>query len=533
MEFINVTSYCFQDKTYEYTLKIKNKAFGKWDLGKTVIYINGVSIKDLGKYATCTEYSSATDPEDCGVYGNIVFNKLDYNNIFCEEPEDQVAWEGQTQFDVSWRTIFKPVKVEIWNNGEIKETITDIGFSSSQLSTLNYTMTHTLERSPYLYTVRAYYGNGGTDYIDSREFLLSYHKALLLSQPKDTMIPSGESGVPLGWEVNFTPVKVDFYKNGDKVDTLTDSSIKYYMFTEGKWYLAIYESERYLSRPAVLVETDEFVVSKYAKPVITSQPTAETVPYIGGGTNVKIEADNAYSYLWMLKDEKGYIYSWSSASELGWCDMVGTSYKSDTLVLENVSEEMAKKNIYCIVYDQGGNISVTSDWIKLDVAKKLNSVSVTIPGLEKLCAGDFVDDYRNVVVNTEHCTEGTAVWSSASSVFKEGENAFVFVLVNCEEGYTFTDSPDCYINEEKVNLTNRQDGYVSFNKKITVPEAEYLKGDINNNGYVDDTDAALLLKHIGVKNILSDEQIEKAELTNDGKLDMLDVIWILNHKTTA
>ncbi len=59
-------------------------------------------------------------------------------------------------------------------------------------------------------------------------------------------------------------------------------------------------------------------------------------------------------------------------------------------------------------------------------------------------------------------------------------------------------------------------------------EIHYRPGDVDGNGKVNDTDAAMLLEHIGGAGLLDGEQLKRANLNNDGKIDMLDVIAILN-----
>ena len=62
----------------------------------------------------------------------------------------------------------------------------------------------------------------------------------------------------------------------------------------------------------------------------------------------------------------------------------------------------------------------------------------------------------------------------------------------------------------------------------------YKQGDIDGNGDIDSTDAALYLKHLSgnTEYWFNDEQIKRADVNYDGNYDMLDVIAILN-KTTS
>ncbi len=58
--------------------------------------------------------------------------------------------------------------------------------------------------------------------------------------------------------------------------------------------------------------------------------------------------------------------------------------------------------------------------------------------------------------------------------------------------------------------------------------ANTVKGDADGDGGVDDTDVRLVIKHISDLQKLSDAK--NADMNNDGKIDMLDVILMLNNK---
>lgn len=56
----------------------------------------------------------------------------------------------------------------------------------------------------------------------------------------------------------------------------------------------------------------------------------------------------------------------------------------------------------------------------------------------------------------------------------------------------------------------------------------YKQGDLNENGKLDKEDAKMLLAHISGGTQLDDEQYERADVNDDGYMDVLDVIAILN-----
>ena len=56
----------------------------------------------------------------------------------------------------------------------------------------------------------------------------------------------------------------------------------------------------------------------------------------------------------------------------------------------------------------------------------------------------------------------------------------------------------------------------------------YKQGDIDGNGTVNSTDAAMLLKHISGKEELDSDVLKRSDANYDSNYDMLDVIAILN-----
>ena len=54
------------------------------------------------------------------------------------------------------------------------------------------------------------------------------------------------------------------------------------------------------------------------------------------------------------------------------------------------------------------------------------------------------------------------------------------------------------------------------------------KGDVNADGVVNKADVALVLKYINGTKELTSGQLEMAKMNGDDKVDMLDVIAILN-----
>jgi hypothetical protein len=55
-----------------------------------------------------------------------------------------------------------------------------------------------------------------------------------------------------------------------------------------------------------------------------------------------------------------------------------------------------------------------------------------------------------------------------------------------------------------------------------------LLGDVDENGKVESADAQLLLKYVLGSKTLTSSQLAKADADNSGKVNLIDVVEILN-----
>ena len=83
-------------------------------------------------------------------------------------------------------------------------------------------------------------------------------------------------------------------------------------------------------------------------------------------------------------------------------------------------------------------------------------------------------------------------------------------------------------NNLQIYCVMRSSNYVDTSETAYL-SVIYRNGDFDKDGYITDADAEMLLKHIGGIGLLDSEQLERADLNNDGSIDMLDVIEILNN----
>ena len=64
------------------------------------------------------------------------------------------------------------------------------------------------------------------------------------------------------------------------------------------------------------------------------------------------------------------------------------------------------------------------------------------------------------------------------------------------------------------------------------PEPEkpdYVRGDVNDDGKIDEDDALAIQKHITDKSLLKGVSLEAADVNGDGRVNSLDVLFIKKH----
>lgn len=83
---------------------------------------------------------------------------------------------------------------------------------------------------------------------------------------------------------------------------------------------------------------------------------------------------------------------------------------------------------------------------------------------------------------------------------------------------------------ETISITPKGGGINIKLISVTYDYTNNRKGDINGDGSVDKTDAALVLKHIaGIESISGNAELSAANGNNDGEINILDANWILNN----
>ena len=138
-------------------------------------------------------------------------------NSFITQPADGTVVPGGS-LTFTWATNFSPVRVEIvhddyhfdlsgeWHEYPILATLA----GSKTSHTMGYDELHVLNTGDKL-LVRAYYGSGEHDYVESRAVTVTVVARSFTGQPQDGTVAPGES-LTFTWVTNFDPVKIEIVR---------------------------------------------------------------------------------------------------------------------------------------------------------------------------------------------------------------------------------------------------------------------------------------------------------------------------------
>ena len=147
----------------------------------TVGTLNGVSI---------TVTPSAFDSNN-GVL-KLVFDPLEDENRFTIQPTGGTVSFGSTR-QVTWETSFTPLKVELLRDGKCYSTLDDPTATTAFFSA-----------SPGPEQIRAYYGSGENDYVDSNAFYITYEDTSMAIPPLRYSLNGYGLGEPLA-DISLMP----------------------------------------------------------------------------------------------------------------------------------------------------------------------------------------------------------------------------------------------------------------------------------------------------------------------------------------
>ena len=181
---------------------------------------------------------------------------------FYDQPQGGIAESASEGLYVTWTTSFSPVQIKGLYDGVEKMTI------SSSRSSIYWTL---YGDKPC--KIRAYYGWGTNDYVDSEEFYVNYKKREFTVQPQDSVIEIGQKSVDVGWELNFTPTSIHLYRDTYDVQTLSSDATSCNINYVGTFKIRAY----YGTGTYDYVDSSSFKVSRnYAE--FTQQPQGGEIP---------------------------------------------------------------------------------------------------------------------------------------------------------------------------------------------------------------------------------------------------------------
>ena len=164
------------------------------------------------------------------------------------------------------------------------------------------------------------------------------------------------------------------------------------------------------------------------------------------------------------------------------------------------------------------------------------AVEVTEPvaGLDAEIA--FLNKTEGCVVNNMYwydITDGKHIELTESDVFEKGHTYQAEVWVKANEGYFFTTDSDGVSNiNAKVNGKNAEvlhassDKAAGFTLDFTIPNDDFMLGDVNGDGKVNVLDATMIQRHIAQLITIDEDKLPCADTDKNGKIAIMDATAI-------
>ncbi len=130
-------------------------------------------------------------------------------------------------------------------------------------------------------------------------------------------------------------------------------------------------------------------------------------------------------------------------------------------------------------------------------------------------------------------TDGKHIELSQSDVFEKGHTYQAEVWVKANEGYFFSTDSDgvlsinaCINGKDAEVLLDSSDKAAGFTLDFTIPNDDYLLGDVDGDGKVSIMDATQIQLHIAQLLSISNDRLPCADTDKDGKVSILDATTI-------
>ncbi|SFC57846.1 dockerin type I repeat-containing protein [Ruminococcus albus] len=143
----------------------------------------------------------------------------------------------------------------------------------------------------------------------------------------------------------------------------------------------------------------------------------------------------------------------------------------------------------------------------------------TVPTANELTEDETVQD----LITTNDCDGGKMVYAlGTDETTTPDEDAFSDEIPTADESGTY------YVWYKVIGDENHNDVAPAC-VPVTVAEADWLVGDVNNDGKINVADVAKTAAHVKGKRLLSKGAFKRADVNFDGTVDVTDVVQIAAH----
>lgn len=450
-----------------------------------------VTSADVGKQLTFRVFYS--DERADFVESEPFFVRSEEDMIFSVQPLSAVLSGDTQEAFVTFCPAFEPVKLEKICDGKVTYS-TDQFYRDGNSGLI--TFAYGADDADKKQVIRAYYGTGKNEYVDSDEFVIvsadkNHH---FTKQPQDMEV-SVNGDKPLSWKVDFSPIKQVAVRDGKELATFDDDAEE---FDAYDWYMM--PSGRYRIRSYYGRGTTDYVESD----IFTHIRPAFTVSPRGGYCTTR----GSREVSWQLNFKPAKVELWAEGA-----------YLRD-LPNDKSSHTFSASGLggYQIVayFDDSDRSAIYSPFF--------NVTGTELPFHEIVCDNE-VAVYNSQNQLTSCGVEGeqmTAIFEGDSTAFEDFKAdgvEFVPQAAPDMPGRQFI-MPAHDVDIRVVYHTEPNDG----------PGGEhYQQGDVDGDGKINVTDIALVASHIKGIKALDEKAQMRADVDRSGKINVTDIALIASH----
>ena len=392
---------------------------------------------------------------------------------------------------VSFAPAFEPLKIQKVQDGKVTYTTSEFHRESNSG---NMTFTYGAHEAGTDHVIRAFYGTGEKDYVDSDKFVIvkadeNHH---FTKQPQDMEV-SANGSKPLSWDVDFEPVRQVAVRNGKE---LTSFNEKEREFDAYDWYMM--PSGRYRIRSYYGKGTTDYVESN----IFTAIRPEFTVSPVGGYCTVTGTRDVS----WQLNFAPAKLELWA----------------------ENECLEELPKNEKTHTFSASGLegfqiVAYFDDNERSAIFSPIFNVTGTELPFHEISCDNEVKVYNEQGQPVSNATEGqrlTAMFTGDPIAFKDfkAEDDIIFTPEGAPDmpSRVFT-MPTHDVNLQVVYYTGPNN------------DPQYTLGDANGDGDINVTDIAVVAAHIKGIKALGDEAQQRADVDKSGEINVTDISILASH----